>query len=148
MLLCWTQDSALSSPFQTLGALCHSPWRLFRPLKIWFWLKGQKVSQVSSLEMLQALLLPVIDPSWPAAPKAKTLINGHIFSKVWRIFKIIAKIRGQVTQMRRGKKKFCQHFLTHVLHQEKLIITEKGWNICLPCPTGIAKSCLEMPGCP
>lgn len=81
--------------------------------------------------MLQALLLPVIPtahPSWPVAPKDKILINGHICSKIWRIFEMIAKITGQATQMRRGKMKFCQHLLTHVPHQEKLIITEKGSN--------------------
>lgn len=67
--------------------------------------------------MLQALLLPVIPtvyPSWLVAPKGKTFINGHIFSKIWRIFEILEKITGQTTQMRRGKKKFCQHLLTRI----------------------------------
>lgn len=71
--------------------------------------------------MLQALLLPVIPtvhPSWPVAPKGKMFTNSHIFSKVWRIFEIIAKITEHATQMRRGKKKFCQHLLTHATARE------------------------------
>lgn len=88
MLLCWALEAAPSIPFLTSDAVSQLL-DISTPLKVWFWPRGQKVSEIVSLQMLQTLLLPVIPtvrPRWPVASKGKMFMNGHIISEILRIF--------------------------------------------------------------
>lgn len=72
--------------------------------------------------------------------------NGHIFSVILGIFWNYCKSCRTSNSRRRGKRKFSQCLLAHMIHQGKLrfIITKRGSkSFFLPHPTDNAKSSLK-----